>query len=1282
MERPTCFIKSLSTETKEFPHFFRTEKEIVFRLDHNLGYDVNLWAIQVDFVNCLQEIIQPTLDKLEDDDYISCKIYNSGCYEDIFMPPVKKQEFNALKIYKRFVEICQSFREFLFSKKFGIILATTKNVKGGGNSNKPKGSKVPIRHDQASKNKRSTVTIVNQDNSCGFRALFVSMFYAQNKNVLSEKDWKKQWQNVRKNVGNIQYREGTAIATKCNLEFDRQVRADDWPIIQSEFPDFQIVVINQILNKQFIFKGPDRIRKIYIEFDPVNNHYNSIVNITGYVKSTYFCESCFLPYWKIGEHVCNSSCKLCFRVDCCEGNSNITCNECSRVFKGQSCFDSHIKNKICKAIHACASCGTDVQSKNALTHECGEIRYCKFCRERVEQPHFCYVPEVKSNNKEINKIVVAYDIESITEGAFHEPNLLIFKTVCDNCFGVSNQCEKCSVGFENVLFGEDCIERFVTYLFDLLPKLAVKSKSVVYAFAHNAKAYDCQFILREVWKRNYQDPQVIFNGNKILKLSVANVNLFDSLNYFLQALDKLPKAFDIRINDQYLDKDFFPHSFNVKANYNYSGPIPDLQYYNPDFMSESKKEKFLEYYNSFKQSNRIWSFKPELIAYCQKDVDILLECIMKFRQQVIAISQIDPIDNTFTLASIGLKIFRSNILTDSNVLAQTPVHPYSHLTNHSSWAAQAWLDLQQKVNGINIVREYNFKNISFDGFDKESKTVYEYLGCYHHGHGCSSRTIDDVKLQKWEDRKALIQSYFDLKFFWHCEVESLSSEDKSYLNQRKKYYKLMFNPKPYSSMQKSLPPPVGWADLREALFGGRVNNLAFHYSARNSDFSIKYLDVVSEYPYVIKTRKFPIGHPVSIKENFQSIDSYFGFIKCKILPPPQLYLPILPYRIKIGKAEKLVFTLCPKCTETECRTCTCTELERSITCTWTTEEIKLAVQKGYRILEIYEVLHYEENQVSDQLFAGYINMWLKIKQESSGWPAWVQTEQDRERYIKEYEEKEGIKLDSTKISKNPALRYIAKIFLNSLWGKFAQRPNQIKHEITSQYCDYLFFANDPEIDLKYEFMLDEKTIHLTYKYLDDLSDLFTTNNLAFASYVTAYARLYLYSKMAQIESIRPYSLLYFDTDSVIYAHKQGDQDLECGSYLGDLTDEIADKYGESAKCVEFVALGPKNYGFIVEHNGQSNVEIKAKGLALTSKAKEIVTFATMKDLVNAHLESGSRESVKVPQLRFKITKKNQVSTDIIQKMYRVTSDKRMVIKPGEYGNTSYITLPYGYRWQS
>ena len=58
-----------------------------------------------------------------------------------------------------------------------------------------------------------------------------------------------------------------------------------------------------------------------------------------------------------------------------------------------------------------------------------------------------------------------------------------------------------------------------------------------------------------------------------------------------------------------------------------------------------------------------------------------------------------------------------------------------------------------------------------------------------------------------------------------------------------------------------------------------------------------------------------------------------------------------------------------------------TDEEKALTGTWAIDEVCLAVQKGYRILEIHEVYEYNVNRYEPEtlevgLFAGYIDTYL------------------------------------------------------------------------------------------------------------------------------------------------------------------------------------------------------------------------------------------------------------------------------------------------------------------
>ncbi|XP_054706741.1 uncharacterized protein LOC129216552 [Uloborus diversus] len=182
--------------------------------------------------------------------------------------------------------------------------------------------------------------------------------------------------------------------------------------------------------------------------------------------------------------------------------------------------------------------------------------------------------------------------------------------------------------------------------------------------------------------------------------------------------------------------------------------------------------------------------------------------------------------------------------------------------------------------------------------------------------------------------------------------------------------------------------------------------------------------------HVNKYCQYPIGHPDIITEGFGDIEQYFGIVKCRVVAPRELYLPVLPFRTQ----GKLMFPLCKTCAETlQQSPCTHTEDERALVGTWVTEEVKLAVRKGYRVTHIYEV--YDFKKKSDSLFRSYIDLFLKIKQESSGWPAECVTDLDKAEYISQYRQREGISLDAASIEKNPGRRQVAKLALNSFWGR-------------------------------------------------------------------------------------------------------------------------------------------------------------------------------------------------------------------------------------------------------
>jgi hypothetical protein len=81
------------------------------------------------------------------------------------------------------------------------------------------------------------------------------------------------------------------------------------------------------------------------------------------------------------------------------------------------------------------------------------------------------------------------------------------------------------------------------------------------------------------------------------------------------------------------------------------------------------------------------------------------------------------------------------------------------------------------------------------------------------------------------------------------------------------------------------------------------------------------------------------------------------------------------------------------------------DAERCLQGTWVIDEVRLAVGKGYKFLQIQEVYEYDVTQYDPAtgeggIFVEYINTFLKLKAEASGYPSWVHTPDDEDRYIR------------------------------------------------------------------------------------------------------------------------------------------------------------------------------------------------------------------------------------------------------------------------------------------
>ena len=102
--------------------------------------------------------------------------------------------------------------------------------------------------------------------------------------------------------------------------------------------------------------------------------------------------------------------------------------------------------------------------------------------------------------------------------------------------------------------------------------------------------------------------------------------------------------------------------------------------------------------------------------------------------------------------------------------------------------------------------------------------------------------------------------------------------------------------------------------------------------------------------------------------------------------------------------------------------CTHSDMERCVVGTWIVNEVRKAVEMCYNLVTFefweYSVTFFDKGTNSGGLFAEYFDMFPKLKHESSGYPYWVHTEEDKDRYIEDSRRAEGIALYKASVSKN------------------------------------------------------------------------------------------------------------------------------------------------------------------------------------------------------------------------------------------------------------------------
>lgn len=310
-------------------------------------------------------------------------------------------------------------------------------------------------------------------------------------------------------------------------------------------------------------------------------------------------------------------------------------------------------------------------------------------------------------------------------------------------------------------------------------------------------------------------------------------------------------------------------------------------------------------------------------------------------------------------------------------------------------------------------------------------------------------------------------------------------------------------------MEKEIVPQLSGKianDIRTSYTGGAVD---MYIPEPPKGVEIKGYDVNSLYPKQMYDRLMPIGVPTYFEGDIKLVDpNAFGFFYCKIIAPDNIKHPVIQTHVKINN---MVRTIAP-------------------VGNWTDMLFSLEISNAIRLGYKFEIL-WGYTFEKEEIFKDYVDFLYSLR---------------------------------LNYPKSDPMNYIAKILLNSLYGRFGMDDNF--SNINVIHKDYL-----ADFENKFFDQIEEKIdlgdhVLVFFNELESNTEIISTHNvsIAIASAITAYARIH----MSQFKNNPKINLYYTDTDS-IYTDSIIDEYLIDSKVLGKLKLENI--------CKKAIFLAPKLY---------------------------------------------------------------------------------------------------------
>ena len=565
----------------------------------------------------------------------------------------------------------------------------------------------------------------------------------------------------------------------------------------------------------------------------------------------------------------------------------------------------------------------------------------------------------------------------------------------------------------------------------------------------------------------------------VLKLKYKGVRLTWKCSWkLLQAsLDALAETCGVE------NKGFFPMEYIPDGLDMFFGPgempsIDDFCVHKPSLATDPG---FLQWY----EETKVYGYgnvRVQLIRYCEQDVRVLL-AILKAISKVI-IKEVIP--EYFIFADLPTMAKTShwfwlcfntpdvqNCLEGNfPVVGLAPQYVYEiGWTSECTHLAVTSISIQRE-DDTSLLEWYDFATSCFKC--KRSPDSYLALDCVHFVCPktlkfevsypyCERMTIGTAKQKVHEIISKLSHLYqATVVAIYDCEMSDMLKRSKFKHGEilHKAEYLRVHHPEPFFT---NLP-----IILHKNIYGGRVEafSTGFDLSYKIDDDILENhtkaykLDVVSLYPTVNSQNFYPgrdwdffntffdgpmnalddvvlkFNNPTQRCMTEQDYDErsqkiYPGMYTCKIDAPEKDFVPLLPCRVK----GRLVFPTCRVCAYYgDNNSCFHDVDDRTLYETWTSNEIKFATDHGYVVRKIYNCVIWEGYVF--QFAKEYFSKLKVLKLLASALPRDVKTEEEILVYFQKSSEIEEVDLDPKKQKTDLTLRFMVKILLNSLWGRW------------------------------------------------------------------------------------------------------------------------------------------------------------------------------------------------------------------------------------------------------